>query len=132
MTKNKADWKLKPHERNALPKTDRDRLTEAIGTIAQLQRKLEASKDAVNVKSATIAQLHNALYKSQDTVSNYRFLRKHGVLVEHEGEFKYLVGDDLDSFIARETDGQSITGRFAQALANSMQPINTGHFYGNP
>ena len=79
----------------------------------------------VEAQKAAVSTAHKGLYerlqKHESAATRYKWLKAQGVVLEHEGEFKHLKGDDMDKFFEDTPQPMSLTSIYTQALANSMQ-----------
>lgn len=86
---------------------------------------LKERLDYVQAQKAAVAAAHKGLYerlqKYESAVMRYKWLKAQGVVLEHEGEFKHLKGDDMDKFFEDTPQPVFLTEIYTQALANSMQ-----------
>lgn len=90
-----ADWKKKPLDK-AKP---RDNLKEAHAANKELMRKLDALKHDLNWTKGVVESVRKERDEYRVQRDNYLYLRNIGVLVEVEGEFKYLQDENLDTFL---------------------------------
>lgn len=91
-----ADWKKPPLQRGKRY-SDIQRLQ---ARVKELEDALEVNHTRHTVDKELLAQLRKVAKERLDQSNNYRALRRTGVMLEHEGEFKFLEGDDLDKFLA--------------------------------
>ncbi len=89
-----ADWKKKPLERTQ----QRDSLKAANATIRALQQQIAALKSDLKWTRLIVEQEQKRAERAGTEQSNYRYLRDMGVMIEDEGQFKYLKGEELDAY----------------------------------
>lgn len=89
-----ADWKKTPLERA----TRREDLKALRAQIKALEEKLHDALQNKKFYAERAQALAGALGESTKAARRYDALRLKGVLVDHNGEFKFLQGKDLDAF----------------------------------
>lgn len=100
----KAQWKETPRDRAyGTPRhSDIEKLNMQVADMMtrldlQLQ-KTEMWQHRVEHLKERISEQAQQLMKLDDIHRAYKFLRITGVVMEHEGEFKHLKGEDMDAF----------------------------------
>jgi hypothetical protein len=121
----KAQWKADPRTR-AFGMDPRElRIRELEGelhalkeTNEMLRYKAQHYQNEVNTREDKMSQLYQYL-------AAYKVLALTGVVLEHEGEFKHLKGDDMHEFFGiKEPPPTTLRGTsewYTQALVNSMR-----------
>lgn len=89
-----ADWKKKPLDR-AKPRDDIKALR---AEIKALNENLANARANMKFYAERAQALASELEKNSKDSRRYDALRMKGVLVDHDGEFKFLQGKDLDAF----------------------------------
>ena len=117
----KAKWKEPPLQRafgqHYLVQQNKD-IKHEIFTLEHKLRLVAAQKEALKQAHAG---LRERLHKYQSSDTRYKWLRAQGVVLEYEGEFKHLKGEDMDRFFEDSAEPDLHGNIYAQALANSMQ-----------
>ncbi len=119
-----ADWKKKPLERTQ----QRDSLKAANATIKALQQQIDALKSDLKWTKLVVEQERERANIAQVERNNYRYLRDMGVMIEDEGQFKYLKGEELDAYFTSMKIGtwpayigpHTIDSKFVDAAVYSM------------
>lgn len=89
-----ADWKKKPLDR-AKPRDDIKALRAEIKALNENLAHARANMKFYAERAQTLA---SALENNSKESRRYDALRMKGVLVDYDGEFKFLQGKDLDAF----------------------------------
>lgn len=115
----KAKWKEPPLQRAFGEHPAVQQNKDLKHEIFELKEKLAF----VESQKASVCTAHqNMCEKLQQYESanmRYKWLKAQGVVLEYDGEFKHLKGDDMDKFFE---DTQDLRAQYyAQALANSMR-----------
>ena len=117
----KAQWKEHPLQRafdgHPAVQQNNDLKLEII----ELKERLAYAKAQKEAVAAAHKGLCERLKKYESATTRYKWLKAQGVVLEHEGEFKHLKGDDMDKFFEDTPQPMSLTSIYTQALANSMQ-----------
>jgi exonuclease VII small subunit len=119
----KAQWKEPPVGRKFGQRPELQHiqtLESRIKTMEEKEALLKFSYDTIKRGMVSVRTENEKLRSAQ---LRYKWLRAKGVVLEHDGEFKHLKGDDMDNFFESTPtllyDVQSSI--YSQALANSMQ-----------
>jgi len=115
----KAKWKEPPLQRAFGEHPAVHQNKDLKHEIFELKERLEVSR----AKNAALAEAHSnmreRLQQYESANMRYKWLKAQGVVLEYDGEFKHLKGDDMDKFFE---DTQDLRAQYyAQALANSMR-----------
>lgn len=90
-----AEWKKKPLERGKRY-SDIQRLQ---ARVKELEVALQDTADLYRLKKDELAHVTKIAKDRIDASDKYNTLRRNGVMIEDEGQFKYLKGDELDEFM---------------------------------
>lgn len=111
----KAQWKETPRDRAyGVPRhSDIEKLNMQVADMMtrldlQLQ-KTEMWQSRVEQLKKRISEQAQQLTKLDDIHRAYKLLRITGVVLEHEGEFKHLQGEDMDKFFGIEETPRATT-----------------------
>lgn len=118
----KAQWKEPPVNRKFGQRSELQHIQSLEGLIKILEERnqlLKYSHDVIKESRDRFMKDNEQLRSLQ---MRYKWLRAAGVVVEHEGEFKHLKGDDMDKFF--ESTPQPIyninASAYTAALSKSM------------
>ena len=119
----KAQWKEPPVGRKFGQRPE----LQHIQTLESRIKTMEEKEALLNFRYDTIKHGMDSVRTENEKLRSaqlrYKWLRANGVVLEHDGEFKHLKGDDMDKFF--ESSPQPLYDMqysiYAQALANSMQ-----------
>lgn len=117
----KAKWKEPPLQRAFGEHPAVQQNKDLKHEIFELKERLVVSR----AKNAVLAEAHRGaterLRKSESANMRYKWLKAQGVVLEYDGEFKHLKGDDMDKFFEDTPQPMFPTSIYTQALANSMR-----------
>ena len=88
-----AEWKKPPLDR-AQKKDELKRLREEVAVLREYHKVLTSGEQWLR---STVIELRKECARTVAAADRYAYLRAVGVLVEQDGEFKYLQGDELDA-----------------------------------
>ncbi len=90
-----ADWKKKPLERGKRY-SDIQRLQ---ARVKELEASLELNNAQRKSDQIRLAEVTRIARERLESSNRYAELRRYGVMIEDEGQFKFLKGEDLDEFM---------------------------------
>lgn len=131
----KAQWKKDPRERAFGQRTEELHIKSLKYSIWDLEEKAKVSAARLQALSIAHENMRKKLQQYESYVMRYKWLKTHGVVLEHEGEFKHLKDDDMDKFFENSVQPAFLSSIYAQALANAMQQtknaVEQAVIYGN-
>lgn len=117
----KAKWKEPPLQRafgqHPVVQQNKDLKHE----IRALEHRVEIFRTQAEVLKKAHQGLRERLQQYERANMRYKWLRAQGVVLEYDGEFKHLKGDDMDKFFEDTPQPVFLGSIYAQALANSMR-----------
>ena len=117
----KAQWKEPPLQRAFGQRTEEQHVKTLKHNIWDLEQKAKVTAARIQALSMAHDNMRKKLQKYESNNMRYSWLKAQGVVLEHEGEFKHLKGDDMDKFFEDTPQPMLLNSIYAQALANSMQ-----------
>lgn len=117
----KAQWKEPPVGRKFGQRSELQHiqtLESRIKTMEEKEALLKFSYDSIKHRLDAVSTENEQLRTTQ---VRYKWLRANGVVLEHDGEFKHLKGDDMDKFFEAVPQPIYDMSWYSQALANSMR-----------
>jgi hypothetical protein len=119
----KAQWKEPPLQRAFGQRTEEQHVKTLKHNIWDLEQKAKVTAARIQALSMAHDNMRKKLQQYETANMRYKWLRANGVVLEHDGEFKHLKGDDMDKFF--ESSPQPLydmqSSIYAQVLANSMR-----------
>lgn len=119
----KAKWKEPPLQRAFGQHPAVQQNKDLKHEIFELKEKLafvEAQKAAV---STSHSSMRERLQQYESAATRYKWLKAQGVVLEYDGEFKHLKGEDMDKFFEDTQDLR--TQYYVQALKKAMVHTKT-------
>jgi len=114
-----AEWK-----KSAIERTKRKNdLAQAQAELKMLKEQYADAKQAARFYKDEYDRARKLLHEQYKELSRYDALRSVGVLIELDGEFKYLQGKDLDAFWEERDRRRNMY--FEQSVLSTMQSVAT-------
>lgn len=117
----KAKWKEPPLQRAFGQRTEELHVQTLKNNIWDLEQKAKVSAARIQALSMAHENIRKRLQQYESAVMRYKWLKAQGVVLEYDGEFKHLKGDDMDKFFENTPQPGMLGTIYAQSLANSMQ-----------
>lgn len=117
----KAKWKEPPLQRAFGQRTEDLYIKTLKYNIWDLEQKAKVSAARIQALGMAHENIRKRLQQYESAVMRYKWLKAQGVVLEYDGEFKHLKGDDMDKFFEDTPQPGFLGSIYAQALANSMQ-----------
>lgn len=117
----KAQWKEPPRERAFGQHPAVQQNKDLKHKIFELEERIKIANTKKTVLKNAHQGLRERLQQYESAVMRYKWLKAQGVVLEYDGEFKHLKGDDMDKFFENTPQPVFLGNIYAQALAKSMQ-----------
>lgn len=117
----KAKWKEPPLQRAFGQRTEEQHIKTLKNNIWDLEQKAKVTAARIQALSMAHENMRKKLQQYESANMRYKWLKAQGVVLEYNGEFKHLKGDDMDKFFEDTPQPVFLSSIYAQALANSMQ-----------
>ena len=117
----KAKWKEPPLQRAFGQRTEELHTKTLKHNIWDLEQKAKVSAARIQALSMAHENMRKRMQQYESANMRYKWLKAQGVVLEYDGEFKHLKGDDMDKFFENTPQPGMLGTIYAQSLANSMQ-----------
>lgn len=117
----KAKWKEPPLQRAFGQRTEEQHIKTLKHNIWDLEQKAKVTAARIQALSMAHDNMRERLRQYESANLRYKWLKAQGVVLEYDGEFKHLKGDDMDKFFEDTPLPGFLGSIYAQALANSMR-----------
>lgn len=128
----KAKWKEPPLPRAFGQRTEETHIKTLKHNIWDLEQKAKVSAARIQALSMAHQNMRDRLQQYESAVMRYKWLKAQGVVLEHDGEFKHLKGDDMDKFFedTRSLYELSYTRALAKAMQQTKEAVAQTMLYG--
>lgn len=114
----KAKWKEPPLQRAFGQRTEELHIKTLKHNIWDLEQKAKVSAARIQALSMAHENIRKRMQQYESAVMRYKWLKAQGVVLEYDGEFKHLKGEDMDRFFE---DPPPFKSSYTQALAEAIQ-----------
>lgn len=117
----KAKWKEPPLQRAFGRRAEELHIKTLKHNIWDLEQKAKVTAARIQALSMAHDNMRKKLQQYESANMRYKWLKAQGVVLEYDGEFKHLKGDDMDKFFENTPQPGLLGSIYAQSLAASMR-----------
>ena len=129
----KAKWKEPPLQRAFGQRTEELHIKTLKHNIWDLEQKAKVSAARIQALSMAHENIRKRMQQYESAVMRYKWLKAQGVVLEYDGEFKHLKGDDMDKFFedTKSMYELSYTHALVKAMQQTKEAVAQTMIYGN-